>query len=169
MEDYGIKAILCGHCGAYVREGTQDVYADCHPCPSPMRPDGGTDPFLALEDAWWNPVLKKMVDAMPETLADMCVPGRRVLGTDICPVTVEARSSVVKLGGLATMGPPPDPTTKAASPSDVLREREDRAQELLDSTPESTLLIMYKLLYARGVRITTIDHDIKQAIGREET
>ena len=69
---------------------------------------------------------------------------------------------------ILAMGPPPDPTTKAASLGDVLKEREDRAQELLDTTPESTLLIMYKLLYARGVRISSIDHDINTAIKKEE-
>ena len=69
---------------------------------------------------------------------------------------------------ILAMGPPPDPVTKAASLGDVLKEREDRAQELLDTTPESTLLIMYKLLYARGVRISSIDHDINTAIKKEE-
>lgn len=55
----------------------------------------------------------------------------------------------------------PDP--KAAS----AMKHEDRAQEILDQEAESTLAILYKALFNRGLRITSIDGDIKRALEKE--
>ena len=113
---------------------------------SDQRRLGAADPFEVVYESWKDWRLKRMEKNTPAY--------DRVVVGQVLP--------------FLAMGPPPDPVTKAAPLGDVLKEREDRAQELLDTTPESTLLIMYKLLYARGVRISSIDHDINTAIKKEE-
>jgi len=64
-------------------------------------------------------------------------------------------------------GPLPDPTMRAQDKTAWKKLMEDRAQELLDHESESILAILYKALYARGFRITTIDADIARALKKE--
>lgn len=68
---------------------------------------------------------------------------------------------------VVAMGPLPDPTVKMDT-TNLRQEREDRARELMDTEAESTLAILYQALYARGMRIGTVQQDIKRALEKEE-
>ena len=71
-----------------------------------------------------------------------------------------------ELDRLALLGSDPRPSlaARAESPAQLRKWREDRVAELLDNEPESTLALLYKALYARGLRIGSIRHHKPQQV-----
>lgn len=61
----------------------------------------------------------------------------------------------------------PDPPAHAQTLDELRLERGNRVQELLDSEASSTLALLYKALYARGMRVGGVDQDIEKALRKE--
>lgn len=61
----------------------------------------------------------------------------------------------------------PDPPAHAQTLDELRLERGNRVQELLDSEAPSTLALLYKALYARGMRVGGVDQDIEKALRKE--
>jgi hypothetical protein len=101
---------------------------------------------------------------------------------DIPPLTQEDIEEVVAyLGGVPNwdlrLGTPSNPPLPQPAPvgqkgrmdtTALRQEREDRAREIIETEAESTLAILYQALYAMGLRIGTIQQDIKRALEKEE-